>query len=184
MSNQRKKPASDLLHVATLGRTVGLRGDMKFHDKSDFPEQFTAGATFFKEDGTTLVLAEVNEERGTVRVAGCDSPEAAKKLTNVKLFTTKEATRELCELEEGEFFWFDIVGSAVFDDDGRRLGSVAEIDRIGEQDYLSITTDAVLVEQGLSKSFLIPYQDPFIVATDVAAKRIDVRGGMDILEAS
>jgi ribosomal 30S subunit maturation factor RimM len=37
---------------------------------------------------------------------------------------------------------------------------------------------------GESKSFLVPYQEPFILKTDIEAKRIDVRGALDILQAS
>lgn len=180
MSNPRKK---ELLHVATLGRTVGLKGEMKLHDKSDFPEQFVAGAEFFLDPDRTVRLSLVNLERGIVRIEGCDTPEAAKRYTNAKLYTTYDATREQCALEEGQFFWFDIIGCEVVEAE-RKLGTVKEIERIGAVDYLAVKTDALLAAQGESKSFLIPYQPPFIVATDIAAKRIEVKGGLDLLQAS
>jgi 16S rRNA processing protein RimM len=180
MSNPRKK---ELLHVATLGRTVGLKGDMKLHDKSDFPEQFVAGAEFFVDANRTVRLGYVNMERGIVRLEGCDTPEEAKRYTNAKLYTTYEATREQCELEEGQYFWFDIIGCEVVED-GRELGTVKEIERIGAVDYLAVKTDALLVAQGESKSFLIPYQPPFVVSTDIGAKTIEVQGGLDLLQAS
>lgn len=178
-----KPSTKDLLHIATLGRTVGLHGDMKFHDKSDFPEQFVAGATFYTKDGKTLTIQSINEARGTIRIQGFESMESAKKLTNAKLYTTVDATREQCELEEGQHFWFDIIGCEVYEEN-RLLGVVNEIERIGITDYLSIKTDDALVGEGESKSFLVPYQDPFILGTDIEAKRIDVSGALDILRAS
>ena len=180
MSNPRKK---ELLHVATLGRTVGLKGDMKLHDKSDFPEQFVPGAEFFLDGNRTVRLSAVNMDRELVRLEGCDTPEEAKRYTNAKLYTTFEATREQCELEEGQYFWFDIIGCKVVED-GRELGTVKEIERIGALDYLAVKTDALLVAQGESKNFLIPYQPPFIVETDIGAKTIEVSGGLDLLRAS
>lgn len=174
---------SNLLHVATLGRSVGLKGDMKFHMTSDFPEQFVKGAEFFLKDGRTVALANVNPERNTVRLVGCHTPEDTKRYINAKLYTTYEATRKVCHLDEGQFFWFDIIGCSV-EEDGRELGRVEEIERISIQDYLLVKTDALLVSQGEMKSFLIPYQSPFIVHTDIAAKRIEVKGGLDILRAS
>jgi 16S rRNA processing protein RimM len=180
MSNPRKK---ELLHVATLGRTVGLKGDMKLHIDSDFPEQFAAGAEFLLEGGRSVRLSHVNMERGTVRLEGCDTPEDAKRYTNAKLYTTYEATREQCKLEEGQYFWFDIIGCEVVED-GRELGTVKEIERIGAVNYLSVKTDALLVAQGESKNFLIPYHPPFIVSTDIGAKTIEVQGGPDLLQAS
>ena len=47
-----------------------------------------------------------------------------------------------------------------------------------------IQTDSSLVEQGNAKSFMIPYVDHFIAETNISEKRIDVKGGLDILEAS
>jgi 16S rRNA processing protein RimM len=178
-----KPSIKDLLHIATLGRTVGLYGDMKFHDKSDFPEQFVAGATFYTKDGKTLTIHSVNEERGLIRIEGYASLESAKKLTNTELYTTMEATRKQCELEEGQHFWFDILGCEVYEEN-RRLGVVDEVERIAITDYLSIKTDDALVNLGESKSFLVPYQEPFILKTDIEAKRIDVQGALDILQSS
>lgn len=177
------KDLSKLLHIATLGRTVGLQGDMKLHIKSDFPEQFVDGAEFLSKDGTKVRLASVDLDRGIVRLEGCDTPESTKRYINMKLYTTHEATREACELDDGEFFWFDIVGCIVIED-GRELGRVTDIERISIQDYLAVKTDAKLVELGEVKSFLIPYQPPFIVDTDIESKRIEVKGGLDILQAS
>ena len=176
-------PSDTLLHVATLGKSVGLKGEMKLHIKSDFPEQFKSGATFFSKDNTPLILEHYNENRGTVKLRGIDSLEAAKRLTNAKMYTTYEATRENCELAPGEYFWFDIIGCAIIEN-GFLLGTVKEIERIGALDYLSVITDEVLLKRGESRHFLIPYQPPFIVATDIAAKRIEVQGALDLLQAS
>lgn len=174
---------SDLLHIATLGRSVGLKGDMKLHINSDFPEQFVKGARFLLKDGDSVTLVNVNHQRNTVRLEGCDTPEVTKRYINAKLYTTYEATREACELDDGQFFWFDIVGCIV-EEDGRELGRVMEIDRINIQDYLLIKTDDLLVAQGDPTTFLIPYQPPFIVHTEIASKRIEVEGCLDLLRAS
>ena len=84
MSNLSKK---DLLHIATLGKSVGLKGDMKLHIKTDFPEQFQKNATFFIAPNKEITLADVNLGRGIVRLEGCSTPEEAKRFTNAKLFT-------------------------------------------------------------------------------------------------
>ncbi len=178
-----KPSIKEMLHIATLGRTVGLHGDMKFYDKSDFPEQFVAGASFYTQNGDLLTIHSINEDRGTIRIQGYESMESAKKLTNAKLFTTMEATRKQCELEEGEYFWFDIIGCEVYEAD-QKLGVVQEIERISITDYLSVKTDDALVNAGESKSFLVPYQPPFVLSTDIDAKRINVQGAIDLLQAS
>jgi len=178
MSNQSPK-----LHIATLGRTVGLYGDMKFHIKSDFPEQFSPGNTFYGRKNEELIIESIDLKKELIRIKGYESLESAKKLTNVKLFTTMEKTRAECHLEEGQHFWFDIEECEVFEA-GRKLGHVDEVERIGITDYLSVMTSEDLIAQGKAKKFLVPYGAPYVLSTDVDAKRIDTEGAMDILDES
>jgi 16S rRNA processing protein RimM len=180
MSKQFKE---QLLHIATIGKSVGVRGDMKFHDKSDFPEQFYDGATFFTSLKTKITLKDVNLERGTVKIDGINTMEDAKKFTNAKLFTTREETRKNCHLDDGEYFWFDLEDCEVYEN-GKLLGVVNEVERITISNYLNVKTSEELVKSGHAKSFLIPFNEPFRVSVDIDKKIIIVSGGMDILEAS
>jgi len=178
-----KQYNEQLLHIATIGKTVGINGDMKFHDKSDFPEQFYNGATFFTNLKKEITLQDVNLVRGTVKINGITTIEDAKKFTNAKLFTTKEETRKNCHLDDGEYFWFDLDDCEVFED-GKLLGIVDEVERIAISNYLNVKTSDSLVKDGFSKRFLIPFIKPFHVHTDIDKKVITVSGAMDILEAS
>lgn len=179
MSNQSDK----LLHIATIGKAVGLAGDMKLHIKSDFPEQFVKGAKFFISKKRTIELSDVDLDRSLIRIVGINNPEDAKRLTNEKIYTTYTDTRKNIGLKDGQYFYFDIEDCKVYDN-GQLLGKVDEVERIGPTDYLSIITDVSLVEKNLPKSFLIPYQDHFIVSVDIDKKTIEVNGGLDILKAS
>ncbi len=180
MSKQYKE---QLLHIATIGKTVGIHGDMKFHVKCDFPEQFVDGASFFSNLKKDITLGDVNLDRGIIKVKGIHTIEDAKKFTNAKLFTTREETRKNCHLEEGEFFWFDLEDCEVFED-SKLLGVVQDVERIAISNYLNVKTDENLVKTGSAKSFLIPFQEPFKVGVDIDKKVITVSGAMDILEAS
>ena len=180
MSKQFKE---QLLHIATIGKTVGIKGDMKFHIKCDFPEQFHNGATFFTNLKKDITLDDVNLERGIIKIAGINTIEDAKKYTNAKLFTTREDTKKNCHLDEGEYFWFDLEDCEVFED-GKCLGKVHDIERIAITNYLNIKTDEKLIQSGSAKSFLVPFIEPFKVHVDIDKKIITLRGAMDILEAS
>jgi 16S rRNA processing protein RimM len=168
--------------IAQIGRTVGLWGDLKFHLHTDFPEQFTMGSTFETTRGS-LVVAEMNEKRGTVRFVGHESIDSAKKLTNVKLFSNETQTRENCDLKEGQHFWFDIITCSLKEND-EILGKVIEVQRMGDTDYLVIETTFSLVEAGFSKIFLLPYIEHFILSADMELKTIYSQNAKDILEAS
>jgi len=180
MSKQFKE---QLLHIATIGKTVGIHGDMKFHIKCDFPEQFHDGASFFTNLKKNITLEDVNLDRGIIKIKGIHTIEDAKKFTNAKLFTTREETRKNCHLDEGEYFWFDLDDCEVFED-GKLLGVVNEVERIAITNYLNVKTSDELVKAGFAKIFLIPFQEPFRQSVDIEKKIITVSGAMDILEAS
>ncbi len=178
-----KRFNNQLLHIATIGKTVGIKGDMKFHDKSDFPEQFRVGSSFLINKKDKITLTDVNYERGLVKINNLSNPEDCKKFVNAKLYTTYEETRKTCHLEEGEYFFFDLEDCEVYED-GKLLGVVKEVERIAITNYLSIVTEKSLVENGLPKSFLVPFIEPFKVSVDIDKKSITLSGAMDILEAS
>lgn len=174
---------SKLLHIATIGKTVGLKGDIKLHIHTDFPQQFKKNSSFYINEKDSITLSDINLEKGLIRVAGYNSLEEAQKLTNKKLYTTIERTRQECHLEEGEHFWFDLVGCKVIEA-GKTVGVVEEVERISITNYLFIKSDTSLVDNGLAKSFLLPLQKPFILDVDIQNKTITVSGAIDILEAS
>ena len=174
--------SNDSALIAQIGRTIGLWGDLKFHIFTDFPEQFKVGKTFESNRGD-LTISNINMKRGTIRFSGYESIDSAKKLTNAKLFADEAETKENCALDEGQHFWFDVIGCVVKQDD-LILGQVEEIQRMADTDYLSIKTDKGLVEEGLSKKFLLPYIERYIIKIDTEEKVVYTKDAKDILEAS
>ena len=168
--------------IAQVGRTVGLRGDLKFHLHTDFPQQFRKGVTLQSSRGP-LTIADYNPRRGTIRFEDYDTPETAKALTNVKIYSDEEQTRELCPLKKGEHYWFEIIGAEVREGE-TRLGEVREIQRMLDTDYLLIETDSGLRAEGLPESFLLPYIPRYILSFDSERRLLLVRDARDILEAS
>ncbi|MBE0495800.1 MAG: 16S rRNA processing protein RimM [Campylobacterales bacterium] len=170
------------LEVAQIGKVVGLKGDLKLHSHSDFPEQFHVGATFYTASGSPLRICAFNAQTFHVRFASYEERERASTLTNTFLYTTIEATKQTCTLSEGEYFWFDIVGCKVVEN-GEVLGVVEEIERIGTQDYFVLNTAPHLVEQGLCATFLIPYGDRYVLHVNVDSKEIISKDARELLES-
>ncbi len=168
--------------IAQVGKTHGLHGDLKLHLHTDFPEQFKAGYSFQSSSGL-LEIKEVNLTRGIISFRGYEGIDFAKKLTNTKIYATMEETKERCELSEGEHFWFDIEGCSL-SEDGVILGKISEMQRLAEVNYMFIETDAALVEEGFSTTFLVPYIDRYLIKTEVETKTVFTKDAKEILEAS
>lgn len=174
--------SQEQFYIAQIGRTIGLWGDLKLNLHTDFPEQFKVGSTF-KSDRGELTIIDVNLKRGIIRFANHEGIDYAKKLTNAKLYTNLEKTKENCPLKKGEYFWFDIVGCTVVEND-EVVGTISDIQRMVDTDYLLIDTDENLQEAGFAKNFLLPYIVRYIVKTDLDSKKIYVKDAKEILEAS
>lgn len=182
-SKQMMNSQSSLIEVAQVGRLVGLKGELKLHLQCDFPEQFRKGKTFTTQKGQTLEVFSYSASKGLISFVGYQSRESALALVNTVLFTTKEASAQECALKEGEFFWFDIIGSKVIDE-GQCLGVVDEIERIVNVDYLVVKTSEEYVKSGFPKSFYIPYIDRYIVTFNASEKEVVTKDALGLLENS
>ena len=117
----------ELLEVAKIGKTIGLKGALKLHDKSDFPKQFKKGAKFFLGTGEILEILSFSSANSSVIFVGFDSIEKSQMLVNQTLYQSKEATKKSCKLHKDEFFYFDIIGDVINE-------------KINEGDILKITS--------------------------------------------
>jgi 16S rRNA processing protein RimM len=172
----------ELITIATIGKAIGLKGDLKLHLYTDFTDQFRQDTTFLTDNQKYLKIQSYNHKRGAVNFYGFNSKEEASKLINHKLYTTKEESYKRCRLDKNEYFWFDILGCEVFEN-GIKLGKVKDIQRVGINDLIEISTDKLLVKDGKAKSFLIPYiNDTYIKEVSLDTKSIEVSNALDLLD--
>ncbi|EAJ5682394.1 16S rRNA processing protein RimM [Campylobacter lari] len=172
---------SDLVQVAKLGKSVGLKGYVKLHNLSDFYEQFKIGAKFFDINQKIYAIKAFDKTRSLVLFEGFENVDAAKTLTNITLFQTIEATKETCKLKKDEYFYFDIIGCDVIENE-QKLGVVEDILENGTGFLFCIKCDEKL--QTKVKNFYIPYVDKYIQKVDVESKKIFTQSALDILENS
>ena len=173
----------DIVYIAKLGKTVGLKGQQKLIIDTDFPEQFKKNSILTTDKNQELIIESYNPTNSVVKFKGIDTIEDAKKLTNRQLFVSAQDTIENCTLEDKQFFWFDMIDCTIIEND-EILGKVVDIQRMPLSDYLLIDTDKTLIEKGFSNSFLVPYIDTYILNVDMEKKLIQTQDSKDILEAS
>jgi len=172
------------IYVAKLGKTVGLKGHLKLHIDSDFPEQFKKDAVFVTNRKINLKVVEYNANRDIILFENYEDVDLAKKLINQELFASVKQTRENCQLNENEFFWFDLLGCTVYEND-LKLGVVKDIHRYPISDYLEIATDESLLAKDLPKTFLLPHLfDKYILNINIENKELKVKDAYSILENS
>jgi 16S rRNA processing protein RimM len=173
----------ELVVVAQIGKCVGLKGDLRLHNKSDFPDQFQKGASYYLEDGAALTIAKYNAQKKIVNFDGYDDPQKSTPLVNQFIYSSIEQSKTNITLKEDEYFWFDVIGLDVFEDE-LLLGKVSSIEEMAGVSYFVVQTSQELQEEGFVKQFLIPYIDQYVITCDLKSAQIKTHGAKDILEAS
>ena|SRR5437868_1361494 len=167
----------ELVTIAKIVRPRGLRGEVVADLLTDFPERFEEleNVVAVREDGTRSDLKIKDfffqKERVVLRFAGIDSIELAESLRNVAICIPESA---VAELDEGEFFDWQLAGCEVTTIEGTRLGTVREIMRTGG-------TEILVVEDG-DREILIPFAETICPEVDIENKRIMVDPPEGLLE--
>jgi len=159
------------LKVGKIVNTHSLKGEVKVISSTDFEEQrFEKGTELLITRGNQVVKEVTVESYRThknnllVKFVGIDSIEEAEKLKNLQI---KIDSDNIGELEENEFYFHEIIGCEVFDENGKSLGEISEILTPGANDVWVIKTQN-------GKEILIPYIEDVVKKIDVENKKIDI----------
>ena len=158
-----------LIEIGRLGRPHGLNGEQGLDRCALSPLELEAIKTFTwrGRDGTTrpvtLVTVRPANDRMLVRFSGANNRAGASALTNGNLLVEEE---RLPDPGPGAAYNFQLIGLEVVTEEGRRIGTVAEI--------WPSPAHAVLVVRGPGE-VLIPSIPEFVKAVSLAERRITVR---------
>ncbi|MEZ5347077.1 MAG: ribosome maturation factor RimM [Pyrinomonadaceae bacterium] len=160
---------SELVAVARILKTRGLRGELSSELLTDFPERFEELDEVFivGENGKTAEARIENywfqKDRVILKFEGIDSIEAAEPFRNLTVCIPES---EAVELEDEEYFDWDLEGCRVETLGGEHLGQVTGVYRAGENENL--------VVKGDKKDYLIPFVAAITVEIDIENKLIKV----------
>ena len=160
---------SELVAIAKIVRARGLRGEVVAELMTDFPERFEGleevTVVFGNGDRQVLKIERFffQKNRIVLKFADVDSIETAETLRDTEVFVDET---EAIELEEDEYFDWELEGCAVETIEGEKVGTVRELMRTGGTE--------VLVIDGAEKELMIPFAEAICVEVDVEGKRIVV----------
>ena len=146
------------LEAGRVGRAHGLDGS--FHVTSPRPRLLTLGTP---TDLGEIVRRVGTDERPVIRLAGCETREAAEALHAQPL---RVALADAPPLEEGEWWAHELEGLAVTD--GERV--VGRVRRMLELPSVEVLE----VERADGGELLVPLVSDAVRSLDVAGRRVDV----------
>ena len=157
----------ELVAIAKILRPRGLRGEVVAEVLTDFPERFdgleevTAMLPDSQRRELSLENAWFQKERIVLKLKGVDSIEEAEMLRDAEICIPEA---EAVELEEGEFFDWQLESCEVVTIAGEWVGKVRELLRTGGTE--------VLIIDGDDKEVMVPFAESICVEVDIEGKRI------------
>jgi len=159
---------TEYLNVGKIVNTQGIKGEVRVISTTDFPEErYKKGAvlTLFQEKKAPIELTVKSHRKhknfDIVSFEGHPSINDVEKYRDGILRVSKENT---VELEENEFYYHEIIGATVIDEDGTELGKIKEILSPG-------ANDVWVVQRQKKKDILLPYIDSVV-------KEVDTKNGI------
>lgn len=124
--------------VAAIAGAHGVHGNIKVKSFTDDPMAFADYGPLFSETGEKLFTPKSVRPVGkffTVSVEERLTREAIEAMKSTKLFVPRDA---LPETEEEEYYYSDLIGMSVIDQDGEPVGIIQAVHEFGAGDTLEI----------------------------------------------
>lgn len=179
----------DLIEVGYVGAAYGIRGWIKVQPHAEnatallharrwwlLPAPQAGLLANAAPTGPVAVkIAQSREHSGTVvaQAAGVSDRNVAEALKGRRVWIRRQ---DFPAPDENEFYWVDLIGCAVQNEQGESLGEVSGLIDNGAHQILQVSYAA---PDGKPGERLIPFVDVYLRTVDIAGKRIVVDWGLD-----
>ena len=141
---------ADYVVIGKIGSTFGIKGWVKILSYTEWTTQILEYSPWYIENGAAWKTIELTDSREhgkgiIVKIAGFDTPEQTRLLAGKKIAISRS---QLPALAEDEYYWSDLEGLTVINQDGINLGKVIYLIATGSNDVLVVKGD---------KEHAIPY---------------------------
>lgn len=164
---------NNYLRIAKVKGAHSLDGKLKIHVISDIAERFDKGNKVYlklKDGYREFVISSFNPMKkriALIKLEGVNDRNNAEMYEGIEIFIDKADAESIKpELEEGSFFYHDIIGCKV-KYKGRDFGVVVDIFEGGAGDIL-------VIEDKNRKSVLVPFVDGMADTGRISEKIIEI----------
>jgi 16S rRNA processing protein RimM len=153
--------------------THGIRGEVRVISSTDFPEErYAKGNSLYiflpQETKSVEVTVSTHRVHKNFDLLTFDGYTNVNDVEKFKGSTIKVPEEQHGELEEGAFYYHEIIGCTIETVDGQKIGKVKEILSTG-------ANDVWIVQRHGEKDVLIPYIEDVVQEIDIENKLITIQ---------
>lgn len=158
------------LRVGVITTTHGIKGEVKVYPTTDDINRFESLKQVFLDTGKEYIPLEVEgvkyfKQLVILKFKGINDINDIEKYRGKDLLVSRD---QAIELEEDEYFIYDLIDSEVYTDGGDKLGILTEI-------LTTAANDVYVVKTKENKEILLPSIKECILDVDTKNKKITVR---------
>ncbi|WP_044337419.1 ribosome maturation factor RimM [Rossellomorea aquimaris] len=158
--------------VGKIVNTHGVKGEVKIVSTTDFPEErYQKGNTLYLFQGQSSepisLVIKSHRNHKSFDLLTFEGYENINEVEKFKEGILKVQEDQLQDLEEGEYYFHEIVGCKVVTTDGEELGTIKEILSPG-------ANDVWVVKGQRGKEHLIPYIEDIVKTVDIDKQLITI----------
>lgn len=167
----------DMVEVGRTSSVYGIKGWIKVHSNTEPMENILAYSPWWLKTPKGLLEVEIDQSRqhgpGLVaHIKGVDDRDIARNYCGFDILVPRD---QLPELDDGDYYWHQLVGLRVitdFDGQSQALGRITSILETGANDVLVVQGDSDSLD---TNERLIPYElEQFINSVDLVAGEVRV----------